>query len=115
MSMDDQDLMVSFNVVSLFTKVPIEEALEIIHTQLQEDQILEERTNIPPDQICRLTEMFLRSTYFQVGSDFYEQIEGAAMGSPLSPIIANLYMEFFEEEVLNTSIHKPKLWVEISN
>ena len=41
------------------------------------------------------------SFYFQ--GRFYEQTEGAAIDSPLSPIIADLYMEAFEKKSINTS------------
>ena len=34
------------------------------------------------------------------------------MGSPLSPIIADLYMEHFEQEAINLSEHKPSLWLD---
>ena len=33
------------------------------------------------------------------------------MGSPLSPVIANFYMEGFEEEALDTAVDRPSLWV----
>ena len=42
---------------------------------------------------------------------FYEQVNGAAVGSPLSPVIANIYGEGFEEEAINTTDDKPSLWV----
>ena len=32
------------------------------------------------------------------------------MGSPLSPVVANLYMEAFEERALSTSILRPQKW-----
>ena len=32
------------------------------------------------------------------------------MGSPISPIVANLYMETFEVQALNTAPHPPSLW-----
>jgi hypothetical protein len=32
------------------------------------------------------------------------------MGSPLSPVIANFYMEVFEEMALNQAPHKPLCW-----
>ena len=38
---------------------------------------------------------------------FYEQVEGAAMGSPVSPIVANLYMEHVEGEALRSASHPP--------
>ena len=33
------------------------------------------------------------------------------MGSPLSPVVANLYMEAFEEKALKTFPIQPKLWI----
>ena len=38
------------------------------------------------------------------------QCEGAAMGSPVSPIVANLFMEWFEEHAIQSYIHEIRLW-----
>ena len=38
------------------------------------------------------------------------RVEGAAMGSPVSPIVANLYMEYLEQKALSTAPHPPKFW-----
>ena len=40
----------------------------------------------------------------------YEQKEGAAMGSPVSTVIANFYMEAFEEQATESAPYKPKIW-----
>ena len=100
---EDGTTMISFDVVSLFTKVPIDDALQAISSLLTNDNTLEERTCIPANEICSLIELCLRTTYFQFGEIFYEQVDGAAMGSPLSPIVANLYMEVFESRALTSA------------
>ena len=65
MAVDERDLMVTFDVVSLFTKVPTEDALEVIKQRLDEDETLLDRTPLEIENICTLTELCLRSTYFQ--------------------------------------------------
>ena len=60
--------------------------------------------------IIKLLEFCLRSTYFVFQGQYYEQVEGAAMGSPLSPIVANIYMEHFEAKALETAPYPPSLW-----
>ena len=103
--------MISFGVVSLFTKVPVDEALQVISSLLTNDDTLDERTSIPATDICCLMELCLRATYFQFEEMFFEQIVGAAMGSPLSPIVANIYMERFEREMLESAPEKPTMWI----
>ncbi len=102
--------MLSFNVVSLFTKVPIDQAINILRSRLQEDNKLDERTIFSPNDLCDLVELCVKSTYFCYQDQFYEQIEGASMGSPLSPILANtcIFMENLEDNAIST--FKPSLW-----
>ena len=104
------DQLISFDVVSLFTQVPVDEALHVLEERLNGDQTLEERTSIPVAQVIHLTELCLRSTFFQFENHFYEQTDGAAMGSPLSPIIANLFMEYIEEKAITSAPFKPNMW-----
>ena len=99
----ENEVMVSFDVESLFTDVPIEGAGKT-------DPGLADRTNLTPTQIADLLNFVLRSTYFQYNGSIYEQKDGAAMGSPVSTVIANLYMEQFEERTIATATYKPKIW-----
>ena len=98
----------SSDVKSLFTRVPVVEALGGILTELNKDDDLEDRTMLTPTGVVRLVEICLRSTSFQSNNIYYEQLEGTAMGSPLSPVVANLYMEFFEKLTIDTAPLKPK-------
>ena len=95
LSLGSTDIMVSFDVKSLFTKVPIVECLDIIKQRLEEDDTLADRTLMTPLTITNLVKRCMDSTFFGFDDEIYEQVEGAPMGSPLSPVIADLYMEFF--------------------
>ena len=55
-------------------------------------------------------EFCLKNTYFSFQGQFFEQVEGAAMGSPVSPIVANRYMEYLEQKALSTAPHPPRFW-----
>ena len=59
------------------------------------------------EDIIQLLEFSLKNTYFSFQGLFYKQVEGAVMGSPVSQIVANLYMEYFEQKALSTAIHPP--------
>ena len=102
--------LVSFDVTYLFTNVPIGEAVEVIWDKLREDEDLAERTPLSPDRVAKLLGLCLRSTYFSYGGEFYEQREGAAMDSPVPVIVANLYMEFFEELSQESAPSRPRFW-----
>ena len=100
----------SYDVSALFTSVPIDPALNIIKDLLEKDNTLKERTVMEVSDIILLLEFCLKNTYFSFQDQFYEQVEGAAMGSPVSPIVANLYMEYLEHKALSTAPHPPKFW-----
>jgi hypothetical protein len=62
------------------------------------------------EDMLRLFRHVLASSFFRFNGQFYEQTDGVSKGSPLSPVIADFFMEYFEETALERAIHKPLCW-----
>ena len=99
------ECLISCDVTALFTSVPIDPALIIIKDLLEKDENLSNRTVLSVQNIIELLGFCLHNTYFPYENKFYEQVEGAAMRSPVSPIVVNLYMGHFEGEALRSASH----------
>ena len=102
--------MVSFDVVSLFTKVPTDLAIRVACQRLAEDPSLPERSALSPDEVVSLLKFCLDATYLAYRGEVYQQVNGTAMGSPVSVTVANLVMEDVEQRALNTCASPPAFW-----
>ena len=76
---------------------------------MEKDEKLNDRTVLSVQNIIELLRFCLHNTYFSFQNKFYEQVEGAPMGSSVNPIVANLYMECFERKSLS-SANNPPAW-----
>ena len=93
----------SYDVSALFTSIPVPDAMKVIEEKIKSDDTLSNRTPLSPNQILELLKFCLETTYFSFKGNFYKQTHGAAMGSPVSPIVANIYMESFEKKSTENS------------
>ena len=75
------------------------------------DPWLEEHTCIPIDNLMEMLTFCVETNYFGMGSAIYWQDEGLAMGWPLSPVLVNIYMEYFREMALGSTSLKPSMWL----
>ena len=80
------ETIISYDIKALFTSVPIQPVINIIKNKLENDKDLKLRTSMSVEHIMSLLEYCIKSTYFVFKGQYYEQLEGAAMGSPLNPI-----------------------------
>ena len=96
----------SYDVSALFTSVPVDPALNIIRDLLEKDHTLKEGTVLAVTHILLPLEFCLKNTYF-FQDQFCEQVEGADMGSSVSPIVATTYMEYVEQKALSTAPNPP--------
>jgi hypothetical protein len=65
-NLQSPDTLINFNVLSLFTNVRVDKALQVIRNKLHNDDTLVERSILQVEAIVELLEVFLRTTYFQV-------------------------------------------------
>ena len=99
--------MVSYDVTSLFTNIPLEETIE-----LAVDLVFEKTPNIKISR-AELKELFQFATsqsHFLFDGNFYDQIDGVAMGSPLGPVLANLFMAVNEKNWLESCTNPPSFY-----
>jgi hypothetical protein len=89
--------MVSFHTVSLFTRLPIKEAMDLLGRHFEEYAL---------GLFCHV----LTTSYFTFNGKFYVQTDGVAMGSPLSHVIANFYVEDYEKAVLESAPLTTRCW-----
>ena len=102
-TLDEDEVLISHDVVSLFTNTPIELTLNILRSKLEQDKSLHKRTKLTVDDLMKLVNFVLTTTYFTSKDIIYQQKQGAAMGSPFSPVAVDLFMEWLEEEAIATA------------
>ena len=53
-------------------------------------------SNCPSEKFINFLEFTLTNCIFCFNKKFYKQLQGATMGSPVSPVITNIYKEYFK-------------------
>ena len=110
-SISSDEVMVSFDVKALYTSLPVKRTLEAVSVRLKEDKTLAARTPFSPEHLMVLLEICLTSTYFVFQEKYYRLSDGVAMGSPVSSVVANLFMERLEKDALSSSgALRPRVW-----
>jgi hypothetical protein len=95
-SLQHEDILMCFDT-NLFTNAPVEEVLHVIKNKLFMDHTLSECSPLELDGVMELLEVCIKTTYFQLEDKFYQQKEGMAMGSSLSPVVTNIFMKHLEK------------------
>ena len=89
---------VSFNVNWLFTNVPLDETIDIIVNKAFENATLYHGFSV--FQLRKLLCLGVKNGHFLFNNSLYEQVDGVAMGSPLGPLFANIFLAFHERSWL---------------
>ena len=99
----------SFDVKSLFTNVPTDGA--IAAAQRAVGTMADDDLPLPRDDFIKLVELCVRYGVFEFDGVEYEQVEGLSMGSPLSAVLACLFMETLEVDHYREIIGPRVVWL----
>ncbi|GAB0099411.1 uncharacterized protein DMENIID0001_152670 [Sergentomyia squamirostris] len=98
-------IMVSFDVKSLFTNVPTTMVRDRVRSLWDK---ISKHTKINANVFFRMLDLALETRDFAYGGKFYRQNNGLPMGAPLSPVAADVVMDFALNEItkkLDYSLH----------
>ena len=99
--MNEDDILVSYDVTALFTNVPLDETIKILVNKAFTSDWFNKTygLNLQQDQLAILLEIATTNQLFQFNGQLYQQTDGVAMGSPLGPLMANVFMCHLEEKL----------------
>ena len=97
--------MCSFDISSLFTNVPLAETIQICADSLC--NFLPTPPTFPRNVFVELMELATCSVDFSFNNIMHRQIDGVAMGSPLGPCLANIFVGFYESKLFQTTYVLP--------
>ena len=98
-NMKQETLLCTIDVTDLYTMIPQVEGVLALRKMLDHLN-LKQIGGLKTEVIIRLARFVMQNNYFTYNSQFYHQIRGGAMGSPLTLTIANCYMFFFERDII---------------
>ena len=104
----DDYILVSFDVKSLFTSIPLQLALQCTETAIQQSTV---KLPLPTEDVMDLLNLCLTSTYFKYNGKHYKQLHGTAMGSPVSVVVAEIVMQHVKARALSTCRQTIPLWL----
>ncbi|XP_068728938.1 uncharacterized protein [Montipora capricornis] len=100
-SMNEEDILVSYDVTALFTNVPLSETIDILVDKAFTNDWFNQTydLNLEKEELTQLLEVATTNQLFQFDGQLYEQTDGVAMGSPLGPLMANVFMCHLEDKL----------------
>ena len=98
----NDSVMYSFDVVSLFTNIPLQFTLQLILDTIFKDNI-ETFHNLNKRRLKTLLNWAASSTTLQFQGKYYKQVDRIAMGSPIALMLADVFMNHVIEEALSAS------------
>ena len=87
--------MASFDINSLFTNVPLDETINICVKKLFGRK--NKFKGYSKEDFKKLLCFAVKDSFFLFNGSYYEQVDGVAMGSPLGPTLANIFLCYWEE------------------
>ena len=99
--MNDEEILVSYDLTALFTNVPLRETINIPVKKAFTDDWFNQTydLHLGKDELAQLHEVATTNQLFQFDGHLYEQTDGAEMGSPLGLLMANVFMCHLEEKL----------------
>ena len=92
-------LFCTIDVTDLYTMVPQVEGVLSLKKMLDHLK-LKHIGGLKTETIIRLSRFVMQNNYFSYNGQYYHQIRGGAMGSPLTLTVANCYMFFYEQQIV---------------
>ena len=90
--------LVSFDVSSLFTNVPLDFTINVVLRKIYRDKLI--KTKIKRNEMKMLLELCTKELHFAYNGKMYKQVDGVVMGNPLGPVIANIFMVELENSIV---------------
>ena len=106
----EEETLVSFDVSALFTSIPAPVALQVINSKIFTCTNFTNVCKILTVKFIKLLKFTITNCIFCFNKKFYKQLQCAAMGSHVSLVIANIYMEYFESLAIPSSPTLIKWW-----
>ena len=97
-SQDPNLFMSSLDVDALFTNIPLDETINICVNLVFKDQDIAH--NLNKEEFRSLLKLATRESFILFNGNYYQQIDGVAMGSPLGPSLANIFLCYHEQNWL---------------
>ena len=104
---NDEYTLISLDVVSLFTNVPLLTTVNIILDRVYKQKLI--KTTLKKSTLKKLILDTCRKTAFLYNGEVYEQCDGVSMGASLGPVLANIIMTECEKKVVDKLISSGKV------
>ena len=91
--------MVLYDVCSLFTNIPLSETIDIAIKLILENK---KDLKFSENELTKLFCFATAQTHFYFDGKIFDQVDGVAMGSPLGPALANLFMGYYKQKWLES-------------